>query len=41
VGFKDHFSRQSAAYSRYRPSYPDELIAYVAARAPRRGWALD
>jgi SAM-dependent methyltransferase len=41
VGFKDHFSRQSAAYSRYRPSYPDELIAYVAAQAPRRGWALD
>ena len=41
LGFKDHFSRQSAAYSRYRPSYPDELIAYVAAQAPRRGWALD
>ena len=35
--FKDHFSRQSAAYSRYRPSYPPELIDYVASQAPRRG----
>lgn len=41
MGFKDHFSRQAAAYSRYRPSYPDELIAYVAAQAPRRRRALD
>ena len=28
--FKDHFSRQAAAYSRYRPAYPPELVAYVA-----------
>ena len=28
--FKDHFSRQSADYSRYRPGYPAELIAWVA-----------
>lgn len=41
IVFKDHFSRQSAAYCRHRPSYPRELIAYVAARAPRRAWALD
>ena len=32
--FKDHFSRQSADYSRYRPAYPAALIAYLAAPAP-------
>jgi SAM-dependent methyltransferase len=41
MGFKDHFSRQAAAYSRHRPSYPRELVEYVAAQAPRRAWALD
>ncbi len=39
--FKDHFSRQAADYSRYRPGYPPELIAYVAALAPDRGLAVD
>ena len=39
--FKDHFSRQAAAYSRYRPGYPPELIAYVASVAPSRGLAID
>jgi SAM-dependent methyltransferase len=39
--FKDHFSRQAAAYSRYRPAYPPELISYVAALAPSRGLAID
>ena len=39
--FKDHFSRQAAAYSRYRPVYPPELIAYVAALAPSHGLAVD
>jgi ubiquinone/menaquinone biosynthesis C-methylase UbiE len=39
--FKDHFSRQAADYSRYRPSYPDELIAYVASLAPDRHFAVD
>jgi SAM-dependent methyltransferase len=39
--FKDHFSRQAAAYSRYRPAYPRELIACVASRAPSRGLAVD
>ena len=39
--FKDHFSRQAADYSRYRPGYPDELIAYVASLAPRRTLAVD
>lgn len=41
MSFKDHFSRQSAAYSRYRPGYPAELIAWVAARAPDRRLAVD
>lgn len=39
--FKDHFSRQAADYSRFRPAYPAELIAYVATRAPDRRLALD
>jgi SAM-dependent methyltransferase len=39
--FKDHFSRQAAAYSRYRPAYPPELIAHVASLAPSRGLAID
>ena len=39
--FKDHFSRQAAAYSRYRPTYPPELIAYVASLSPARGLAID
>lgn len=39
--FKDHFSRQSAAYSRYRPAYPAELIEFVAAQAPGRRLAVD
>ena len=40
-GFKDHFSAQAAAYSRYRPGYPPELIACVADCAPGRGLAVD
>jgi SAM-dependent methyltransferase len=39
--FKDHFSRQSGQYSRYRPGYPRELIAWVASRAPDRALAVD
>ena len=41
MSFKDHFSRQSQAYSRYRPGYPTELIAWVAAQAPNRRLAVD
>lgn len=41
MSFKDHFSRQSAAYSRYRPGYPPELIAWIAAQAPDRRLAVD
>jgi SAM-dependent methyltransferase len=39
--FKDHFSRQAADYSRYRPAYPPELIAYVASLAPSDDLAVD
>ena len=41
MSFKDHFSRQSAAYSRYRPGYPPELIDWVASQAPDRRLAVD
>ncbi len=39
--FKDHFSRQSAAYSRHRPGYPPELIDFVAASTPDHDLAID
>lgn len=39
--FKDHFSLQSADYSRYRPGYPRELIAWISSRAPDRRLAVD
>ena len=39
--FPDYFSRTAQAYSRYRPSYPDELFDYLAAEAPGRELAWD
>lgn len=39
--FKDYFSRQSADYSRYRPGYGPDLIAYLADLAPDRSLAVD
>lgn len=30
VHFKDYFSNQANAYKAYRPSYPEEMIAYLA-----------
>jgi SAM-dependent methyltransferase len=41
MSFKDHFSRQSSAYGRYRPGYPPELVEYVAQLAPGRTLAVD
>ena len=41
MSFKDHFSRQAAAYSRYRPDYPPELIDWVSSLAPDRRLAVD
>ena len=28
--FKDHFSKQSDTYAKFRPTYPDELFAYLS-----------
>lgn len=39
--FKDHFSRQAAAYARSRPDYPAALFAWLASTAPTRGRAWD
>lgn len=36
AAFKDHFSANSADYAAYRPSYPAELFAWLASRAPGR-----
>jgi SAM-dependent methyltransferase len=41
MGFKDHFSGLASAYARYRPRYPPELAAHLAAVAPSRVLALD
>jgi len=35
-GFSDHFSKTAAAYASYRPDYPPELVAWIAAQAPAR-----
>lgn len=40
-GFRDHFSRQAAAYARARPDYPDALFDALAAAAPGRGLVWD
>ncbi len=39
--FKDHFSGQAIAYEKYRPRYPRELFAWLAANAPARDVAVD
>jgi SAM-dependent methyltransferase len=41
ASFKDHFSRQAAAYERFRPGYPPALFEWLAHAAPARGRALD
>lgn len=38
---RDLFSKQSAAYARGRPRYPDTLFAALAAHAPSRAHAWD
>jgi len=40
-GFADHFSSQSTAYARHRPSYPDALLDLVAEACERRELAWD
>lgn len=39
--FKDHFSGQAIAYEKYRPRYPRELFAWLAANSPSRDLAVD
>jgi SAM-dependent methyltransferase len=41
MSFKDHFSRQSADYAKFRPTYPQELFDYLGNIAPRRQLAWD
>lgn len=37
----DHFTAVAAHYAQWRPRYPDELFAWLAGIAPRRGLAWD
>ena len=39
--FKDYFSAVAKSYARFRPRYPSELFADLAAAAPRRALAWD
>lgn len=39
--FKDHFSTHAADYATYRPTYPRELVDYLASLAARRDHAWD
>jgi SAM-dependent methyltransferase len=39
--FKDLFSLQAADYARFRPVYPPELYAWLAAQVPARQLAVD
>lgn len=41
MNFKDNFSKQSAAYARFRPTYPPELFAYLASLTPAHDLAWD
>jgi SAM-dependent methyltransferase len=41
AGFHDHFSRQSAAYAQYRPTYPKSLYQFLADSVPARDAAWD
>lgn len=39
--FKDHFSKQSQLYSRYRPLYPEELFSFLATLTTAHDLAWD
>jgi SAM-dependent methyltransferase len=41
MSFKDHFSKQAAAYAKFRPQYPLELFEYLGGIAPQRKLAWD
>jgi ubiquinone/menaquinone biosynthesis C-methylase UbiE len=38
---KDHFSGHAACYQQFRPNYPDQLFAYLAALCPAHDLAWD
>lgn len=40
-GFKDYFSAHAATYAACRPSYPPQLVEYLAGLVPSRELALD
>ena len=41
TNFKDYFSKHSVDYAKYRPVYPSELFAHLAAIAPGKELAWD
>ena len=41
TSFKDHFSSHSSGYAAYRPTYPPELVTFLAGIAPRSEQAID
>jgi ubiquinone/menaquinone biosynthesis C-methylase UbiE len=41
MSFKDYFSRQSADYARFRPHYPEELLAYLSGLVKEKDIAWD
>ncbi|RIK75496.1 class I SAM-dependent methyltransferase [candidate division KSB1 bacterium] len=41
MAFKDHFSKLAGDYAKYRPHYPVELFAYLAAQVPVHDYAWD
>jgi SAM-dependent methyltransferase len=41
MSFKAHFSKQAAGYTRFRPTYPQQLFDYLGNIAPSRQLAWD
>ena len=41
MSFKDYFSGQASSYQAYRPSYPDDLFAFLASLAGQHNRAWD
>lgn len=39
--FEDHFSKNAAAYAKYRPCYPAELFVFLAEQSPARRLCWD
>ncbi len=39
--FKDHFSKQSDTYVKFRPTYPDEIFSFLASLCPEHNLAWD